>query len=421
MFRQIRLELLLSVSLYLAMVAILLAIKVYASEDDLGAVNKEVGRQSFWQIPQKGTNQFNRVPKEAWFAAAEKANIRWVRLAFSKWRSEEKDFLIGNADNYQGLVTEDLKKLQEVVGWAEKYHLKVVLVPLSLPGSRWVQRNGGKRDQRLWQDKKWWTQSAQYWRDIAKAFRHNNTVVAYDLINEPTPEVGTGLDEFASIEDYQRWYQHFQGSSHDLPAFYNQVIEAIRTVDKETPVMVESGWYAHAWAYSYWPRLNDHQVLYSVHMYEPFAYTSRYNFVRSRGKGQAMYKYPGWIPVSVDSKKGSVWNKKKLEGFMSPFFSWAKAQNILANQLVISEFGAHRMVPNAHLYLEDTLSVLSKQQVHWAFYSFREDEWDGYDYEMGTRPLNWDYWKAVDKGELPDRPRQQDSKTWKVLEKWLSS
>uniref|UniRef100_A0A1I7ZIA3 MarR family transcriptional regulator n=1 Tax=Steinernema glaseri TaxID=37863 RepID=A0A1I7ZIA3_9BILA len=35
-------------------------------------------------------------------------------------------------------------------------------------------------------------------------------------------------------------------------------------------------------------------------------------------------------------------------------------------------------------YLEDVLGTLDRQQVHWAFYSFREDSWDGMDYELGS-------------------------------------
>jgi hypothetical protein len=31
----------------------------------------------------------------------------------------------------------------------------------------------------------------------------------------------------------------------------------------------------------------------------------------------------------------------------------------------------------------------------WAFYSFREDSWDG-NYELGSEKVNWKYWVAID-------------------------
>jgi hypothetical protein len=57
-------------------------------------------------------------------------------------------------------------------------------------------------------------------------------------------------------------------------------------------------------------------------------------------------------------------------------------------------------------YLEDVLSALEADGVHWAFYSFRE-QWDGMDYELGAGKLPWKYWQALEQGkpyELVRRP-----------------
>ena len=71
--------------------------------------------------------------------------------------------------------------------------------------------------------------------------------------------------------------------------------------------------------------------------------------------------------------------------------------------------------------MEDLLSLFEQQNIHWAFYSFREDEWDGYDYEMGKKPLGWKYWEAVEKGETPERPWNQKNTIWQVLDKELKT
>jgi hypothetical protein len=51
---------------------------------------------------------------------------------------------------------------------------------------------------------------------------------------------------------------------------------------------------------------------------------------------------------------------------------------------------------------------LESRGFHWAFYAYREDGWDGYDYELGTIGLNWDYWKAFQQGENPKLPRKDN-------------
>ena len=186
---------------------------------------------AFWDKQQDGTNNFNDQPTESWFAAAKAADIEWVRLTFSKWDSESKDFLSGSLDNYQSLNQKDLKTLKQAIQWAEKYQLKVVVAPLGLPGSRWTQNNNGQKDQRLWTDKKWWEQSARYWQDIAGALKDTPNIVAYNIINEPTPEMGTGLAEHGDAARFAPWYQEYKGTSRDLPEFYNYIINAIREVD----------------------------------------------------------------------------------------------------------------------------------------------------------------------------------------------
>lgn len=67
---------------------------------------------TFWDAPQKGGNSFNAVePDETYFKALAATGATWVRLTFSKWRGEGRDFLIGDADHYNGLPPEDLAKL----------------------------------------------------------------------------------------------------------------------------------------------------------------------------------------------------------------------------------------------------------------------------------------------------------------------
>ncbi len=367
----------------------------------------------FWNTPRHGGNSFNRLPPDqAYFEALHGYGASWVRLSYDKWQAAQRDFLLGNADTYQGLPAADLATLKATLDRAHAAGLKVVITPLSLPGMRWAQNNAGQFDDRLWQDKAYWAQAADFWRDLARALKDHPAVAAYNLINEPAPEKLGGLAEHASAEQMRAWYRQQQGSTRDLPALYRQLVAAIREVDPLTPIMLDAGWYAAADAFEYWPgALDDQRLLYSFHMYEPYAATSAPNLERA-----TPYAYPGPAPFG-----GSVaqWNKARVQQYLQRPLDWAGRHAVPANRLVAGEFGCMRRWAGCTAYLEDVLGTLDRQQVHWAFYSFREDSWDGMDYELGSAKVPWAYWQAIEKG-LPDPLKRTPSSLLEPIRKRLA-
>src|SRR5262245_18282928 len=108
---------------------------------------------TFWDVPRRGANCFNEAPPDAaYFQALRAYGATWVRLSFSKWRSARGRDFLADLDEYQSLVREDLDTLRAVLDRAHAAGLRVVLVPLGLPGARWTQQNDGKFDDRLWSD-----------------------------------------------------------------------------------------------------------------------------------------------------------------------------------------------------------------------------------------------------------------------------
>jgi endoglucanase len=352
------------------------------------------GDIEFWNTPRFGGNSFNQgIPDEAYFRALKGTGASWVRLTFSKWKGEGPDFLIGNAENYARIPTRDLRQLIACLDAAQAAGIKVVLVPLSLPGNRWSQHNDGKQDERLWNDRKFWEQSAAFWRDLASALKDHPAIAAYNLLNEPTPEKGRGLDEHASAEVRRAWYASHKGSSHDLPAFYEHLIGAIREVDAATPIMVDGGWYANAWSFSYWPApLSDDKVLYAFHMYEPYQATSSPNIKRKR-----QLPYPG---VETELAGETVkWDRTIMERFLAEPFRWAASKNIPPTRMVAGEFGCVRVWRDCGAYLTDVLGILNRHRSHWAFYSFREDVWEAMDYELAPEVRAGEFYYLMEQGK----------------------
>lgn len=335
---------------------------------------------TFWDQSRKGGNSFNATPPDtAYFKALAATGASWVRLTFSKWRSEKRDFLIGNADRYDGLVAKDLRQLRQVLDAADAAGLKVVVTPLSLPGARWTQQNGGKFDDRLWSEPAYGEQAARFWGDLAAALKDHPAIAAYNLLNEPAPEKTTGLAENAATRDLRAWQEKQKGGTRDLPTLYQHLITAIRAADPVTPIMLDGGYYANPRALAAWPgKLADDRLLYAFHMYEPYEATSTPNMKR-----KDPLRYPGVVTAYAGGEM--AWDRPAVAAHIGAAFDWAAAQGMPATRIVAAEFGCMRLWVDCGAYLTDVMDAVETRGGHWAFYSFREDEWEGMDYELSPK------------------------------------
>jgi endoglucanase len=371
--------------------------------------NEKIG---FWDVQRKGANWFNHVPTKEWLVAAKRSGIQVVRLAPNKWDTNERDFLIGNADHYTGIVEKDFTVLNNVLDQADSIGLRIVLTTLSLPGARWRQQNGDNFDFRLWKEPEYAAQSAMFWKELAGRLNHHHAIVGYNILNEPIPERAAGVSD-AQNTDFMKWYKAVRNTPADLNLFNDSIVQAIREVDKETPIVIDCGWWAMPYAIGYQKPLPYENIVYAIHTYEPYEYT---NYKSNNGR----YCYPGDTILTDDDARFKVpLNMVTLERIMDPVVQWQVKFNIPANRIFVSEFGCNRRVKGAATYLGDLLRIFNEHGWHWAFYSFREDEWDGMDYEMGTRPAGEAYWNAIEQGKTPT-PNRRDNEIWNVFKKELA-
>jgi hypothetical protein len=366
---------------------------------------------SFWDVQRKGANWFNHVPTKEWMMAAKRAGIQVVRLAPNKWKSAERDFLLGNADHFTGLVEKDFNVLKTVLDQADSIGLRIVLTTLSLPGSRWRQQNGNQFDFRIWRDSKYVAQSALFWKELASRLKRHPAVVGYNILNEPIPERASGITD-ARNTDFVKWYETVKNTPADLNLFNDSIVHAIREIDTETPIVLDCGWWSISYAISYQIPMPYDNIVYAIHMYEPYEYT---NFKSNNGQ----YRYPAdTIRTDEDSRNNVLLNYVTLKQILDPVAQWQKKFNIPANKIFVSEFGCNRRVKGAAAYLGDLIKIFNEHGWHWAFYSFREDEWDGMDYEMGTRPAGEAYWNAIEQEKIPT-PKRGNNEIWDVFEREL--
>jgi aryl-phospho-beta-D-glucosidase BglC (GH1 family) len=346
-----------------------------------GAADKISASQqkiAFWSVNRRGTNIFNTRILRDDIKAAKAYGVQFVRICLDKFPSKQRDFLIGNADNYVALDPDDLAFLKQILDLFTEEEMPVVITMLSLPGSRWNQLNNGKDDLRIWVDAKFQQQAARFWRDLATALRNYPIIVGYNILNEPHPERLFDSKSCHIDAVNQGEVQQF------LSVFNDLIVKSIRAVDQHTPIIIDSSGYADPNTFKNLRTIADPLILYSFHMYEPYHYTNH-----KHNTGQ--YSYPGVV-------EGKHWDRAALKEYMSAVATFQRKYKIPSNRILVGEFGCYRKQKGLPQYFSDLISIFEAYNWHWAFYAFR-DNWDGMDYELGAGALPWDYWKARDRGE----------------------
>lgn len=356
-------------------------------------------KMDFWKTQKKGTNIFNKKIQKADLRAARDYGIQFVRLVPDKFESSSRDFLIGSADAYAGLISKDLETLKKILDLFHQEKMPVVLSLLSLPGSRWRQHNGDQDDLRLWQDEKYQNQAAVFWRDLASQLKNHPAVLGYNILNEPH------LEKLFKPEENARNLANLKKIQQSLSLFYNKVIHSIRLVDSDTPIVLDASSYADPKMFQFLIPHQEKKILYSFHMYEPYAY-SNYRM------NQKKWKYPGLI-------QGKYWNKEALKEAMSEVIYFQRRHSINSQQILVGEFGGHRLSPGLDQYFFDLMSIFREMDWHFAFYAFREDTWGGMNYELGEAPRFYHDLEHLKKHKK-DFKRYAQSPIWSVIKQFFA-
>lgn len=360
--------------------------------------------------------------------AAKKAGFSFIRLPINfntkQYDSEEYPFqdpdFLANWDDYSGLIEPDLQKLLEVLEFCSEIGLKVVLTTLSLPGSRWIQHNLGKRDLRIWGldkidkseqnnrkeivkleptfeiQEKYFKQSAKFWSDLISAIQKHlklkEIVIGYNLINEPCPELAVAqLDYTKKLNKKEISIK----SGKILHKLYSVLLEEIRKIDLKIKIILDGPDYASPEGFQYFLPLDDPNIVYSFHFYLCYREDKR-------------NKYPGFIYptkwLNNDSDKPTEWNSEKIREDIQPIVEFQKKYNIPDDRIFVGEIGANRRTKGLKDFFDDFAKVCP---IEWqiAIYAFQETKFggrSGMDYEIPPNISDWMYIKKKKPFKLED-------------------
>ena len=192
-----------------------------------------------------------------------------------------------------------------------------------------------------------------HWRRLAQQLAGRAEVAAFDLVNEAHPPGLTfGIKQ-------ARW-----------DALATRLIDAVRSADPARTLVLEPSPGARPMAFRTATKLPYDNLVYSVHMYEPFEFThQRVGDPRFTG----LVDYPGPVPGQ------GVWNRARLQAELAPVQQFAERHGV---PIFVGEFGAPRWAPGAarERYLSDLLSIFANWRWSWTYHAWRE--WHGWDAEM---------------------------------------
>ncbi|MBQ7666931.1 MAG: cellulase family glycosylhydrolase [Kiritimatiellae bacterium] len=224
-----------------------------------------------------------------------------------------------------------------VLPLARKYGMKVVVDLHVTPGGRTESR-----EMAMFWDATYAREFVDIWRRIAARFRDNADVIyGYDLVNEP---------------------KQLDRAPFDYWTLQRLAAEAVREIDPETPIIIESNLMDAPSAFSYLSPLRMDNVIYQVHCYTPTAFT--HQGVHGRDVGLV------W--PDPDRK----WDKDFIRATMAPVREFELKHNA---KIYVGEFSAIAWAEGAEKYLEDCMDVFEEYGWDWTYHAFRE--WSGWSLE----------------------------------------
>jgi len=247
-----------------------------------------------------------------------------------------------------------LKQLDTALPWCEKYGLKVVVDLHSPPGGQRLSGGYAGSDHGLFTDAKCQRKFIEIWQQMAERYKNSPVIWGYDLANEPVETPGD--------EDLADWQE-----------LAERAAKAIRAIDPKRTIIVEPAEWGGPQGLRALRPISVPNVVYSVHMYEPHAFT--HQGVHGATK---TYSYPGEIA-------GQKWDKAQLEAALQPVVAFQKKYNV---HIYMGEFSAIRWAPDnsAQRYLKDVIDIFEAHGWDWTYHAFRE--WDGWSVEHNSNPQN---------------------------------
>jgi len=238
---------------------------------------------------------------------------------------------------------------------------------------------------RVWGDQAAQNAWVEMWRYTAQRYKDNPVVVGYDLMCEPNSnEVGSyPAGPPLDIWDPEEFYKRYGGTLYDWNQLYPRIVAAIREVDPSTPILIGGNGYSNVDWLPYLKVLDTPYVVYTVHQYEPMAYTHQV-------PPDLVNRYPGFFDTDWDGTT-ELFDRSWLEGLLTTVDEFIAVHH---SPVAVNEFGVMRWEPGAASFLDDEMSLFEERGLNYALWLWEvswepyANEVDAFNFRHGPDPSN---------------------------------
>eukprot|EP00831_Metopus_contortus_P072501 TRINITY_DN6614_c0_g4_i2.p1 TRINITY_DN6614_c0_g4~~TRINITY_DN6614_c0_g4_i2.p1 ORF type:complete len:611 (-),score=107.01 TRINITY_DN6614_c0_g4_i2:38-1870(-) len=263
---------------------------------------------------------------------------------------------INDIDVYKKWFNSALDHLDSLMPLLEKYDIKVIVDMHAVVGGRYGKAaTAAKTDGshfRAMHEAEYRNAFIECWQYVAERFKDNTQIYAYDLCNEPIQH---------GAVPYSFWDLQYDTA------------KAIRAIDPEVPIMVQSNHMASPIFFEMEP-MPLKNIIFSVHMYAPGEYTHQ---------GVNDTSYTKQFHARQYDYRNAGWNRARLAKSMEAV---RKFQQKYGAQIQVGEFSVAIWAPGGASYLDELASIFEEYKWDWTYHAFRE--WDGWSLEHEGTPVD---------------------------------
>lgn len=248
--------------------------------------------------------------------------------------------------NYVNKVwSEAFAQLDRILDISEDNNLRVIVDMHTVPYKR---LNEG-----FWDNSIHFDLLITTWQVLAaRLLDRGDVILGYDLLNEPG-----------------------YGSTLEWQMLAQRIADAIREIDPNRTLIMECAIGANPIGFKNLVPLNNDNVIYSVHMYLPHAFTHQ-NLHEDSLKHP---EYPGTIftqSYEFTPNEQIFWDKNILKESLQPVLDFQNTYNV---PILVGEFSAVRWAPGAYDYIRDAIEIFEEYGWDWIYHAYRE--WSGWSVE----------------------------------------
>ena len=197
-------------------------------------------------------------------------------------------------------------------------------------------------------------------QDMVSRLKGRDEIIAWEPMVEPAPDWFLEAGEEAPFPEASAVWNRLA----------ERFISAIRQADPLRPILIEPVNWGGVDGFIRMQCFDDDNIIYSLHTYEPYAYTH-----------QDTAPYTVWPGLFEDE----YYDATALASLLAPVDAFQQRCNNAT--IVVGEWGGIRWIPGMEQYISEQIALFAQRGWSWFWYAWDDEEWDELGFELQMGPV----------------------------------